>query len=119
MQSDSDSSAQYDSSSTGAFRVFIDILLLYLFRFMVLFGNLSLTELCVGAIFLMFSSVNGVNLPRPFCHYVNCLNSPNTILVNVDFDFVTDDLPLNFNSPAEATAQDPILAKVYDYTYQG
>jgi len=40
-------------------------------------------------------------------------------LVDVDFDFVTDDLPLNFNSLAEATAQDPILAKVYDFTLQG
>jgi len=37
----------------------------------------------------------------------------------MDYEYVKDDLPLNLNSLAEATAQDTILAKVYDYTLQG
>jgi len=84
VQSISDSSAQCDSSCSGTFRVFIDMVLLYFLRFIAFFGRLSLTKLCVvvlsvGAIFLSFSGVNGVTLPRTFRHDVSCLNAPSTI----------------------------------------
>ena len=70
VQSVNDSSTQSEGSFTGAFQVFINLVLLYLFRCMAPFGRLSLRKLCacvvsVGVFFLTFSRLSSVNIPRP------------------------------------------------------